>query len=84
MKNKASKIETKGVAEARGDPGRGFSRRTFIRGVSAIGAGTLVAGGDGKQAGAQYGPSSADGLSAEQLLERRHERLMAYGAPTGA
>ena len=68
MKNEASKIETKGVAETRGDPARGLSRRTFIKGVSAIGAGTLVVNGARKQASAQYGPSSADELPAEQLI----------------
>ena len=67
MKNEASKIETRGVSETRGDPGTGLSRRTFIKGVSAVGAGTLVVNGAGSQAGAQYGPSSVDGLSTEQL-----------------
>jgi TPP-dependent pyruvate/acetoin dehydrogenase alpha subunit len=67
MKDEAGKMETKGVAEARGDPARGLSRRTFIKGASTIGAGTLVAGGAGERASAQYGPSSVDGLSAEQL-----------------
>jgi len=67
MKSETGKIEMKGVAETRGDPARGLSRRTFIKGVGTIGAGTLVLDGTRREAGAQYGPGSVDGLSAEQL-----------------
>ena len=75
MQNEASKIETNRAAETRGDPERGFSRRTFIKGVSAIGAGTLAVDSARKQAGAQYGPSGLDELSAEQLIHMYTDML---------
>jgi len=46
---------------------RGVSRRTFVKGLGAIGAGTAFFSGDAQHAKAQYGASHADGLSAEQL-----------------
>jgi len=45
----------------------GLSRRTFLQGLGALGAGTAVLAGVARQAGAQYGVSSTDELSAEQL-----------------
>jgi pyruvate dehydrogenase E1 component alpha subunit len=45
----------------------GLSRRTFLQGLGALGAGTAVLAGAARRAGAQYGVSSTDELSAEQL-----------------
>jgi len=46
---------------------QGLSRRSFVKGLGVIGAGTAFFGGDAQQAKAQYGVSHADGLSPEQL-----------------
>ena len=55
------------VADGRKD-GKGVSRRTFVKGLGALGAGTIFfSGGVARQTKAQYGPSYVDGLSAEQL-----------------
>ena len=75
MPDEASRIQSNGVAGSRGDPGRGFSRRTFIKGVSAVGAGTLALHSRRQQAGAQYGRSSADTLSADQLTKMYTDML---------
>ena len=49
------------------DPRRGVSRRSFVKGLGALGAGTTFFSGAAKQARAQYGSNYVDGLSAEQL-----------------
>jgi len=55
------------VAKGKGHA-KGVSRRTFIKGLSTVGAGTIAfSSGATRQAGAQYGPSHVDGLSPEQL-----------------
>ena len=55
------------VAEEKRD-GPGISRRTFMKGLGAIGTGTIFfSTGIAKRAKAQYGPTYTDGLSAEQL-----------------
>jgi pyruvate dehydrogenase E1 component alpha subunit len=45
----------------------GLSRRTFVKGLGAIGAGTTFFSGAAKQTKAQYGASYVDGLSAAEL-----------------
>jgi TPP-dependent pyruvate/acetoin dehydrogenase alpha subunit len=45
----------------------GLSRRTFVKGLGALGAATAVFTDAAKQARAQYGSNYVDGLSAEQL-----------------
>ena len=45
----------------------GLSRRTFVKGLGAIGAGTTFFSGAAKETRAQHGVSYVDGLSAEQL-----------------
>ncbi len=48
--------------------GAGVSRRAFMKGLGAIGAGTIFfSAGIARRAKAQYGPSYVDGLSAEKL-----------------
>jgi pyruvate dehydrogenase E1 component alpha subunit len=48
--------------------GPGISRRSFVKSLGGIGAGTVfLSTGIAKRAAAQYGPVYTDGLSAEQL-----------------
>jgi len=55
------------VSEAKRD-GPGISRRSFMKSLGAIGAGTIFfSTGIARRAKAQYGPTYVDGLSAEKL-----------------
>ena len=59
-----------GTSERAVPPSRhvaGVSRRTFIQGVSTVGAATAVLAGASQQAAAQYGRAAVDELSVEQL-----------------
>ena len=50
--------------------GPGISRRSFVKSLGGIGAGTVfLSTGIAKRAAAQYGPVYTDGLSAEQLTD---------------
>jgi TPP-dependent pyruvate/acetoin dehydrogenase alpha subunit len=52
----------------RPEKGQGISRRSFVKRVGAVGAGTIAfAAGVAPEAEAEYGPSYVDELSAEQL-----------------
>jgi TPP-dependent pyruvate/acetoin dehydrogenase alpha subunit len=59
--------ETKAVVAEGGNGRKGVSRRTFVKGLGAIGAGTAFFTSAAQEARAQYGSSYVDGLSAEQL-----------------
>jgi pyruvate dehydrogenase E1 component alpha subunit len=66
MNQHAGELEEKAVVPPGQQPGKGVSRRDFVKGLGAVGAGTVLLGGVG-QARAQYGRNYVDGLSAEQL-----------------
>ena len=56
------------AATTTGRPQQGLSRRSFVRDLGLIGAGTaLLSGGSTRPASAQYGTGAADRLSAEEL-----------------
>ncbi|MHC4398136.1 MAG: thiamine pyrophosphate-dependent dehydrogenase E1 component subunit alpha [Planctomycetota bacterium] len=59
--------ERESVAAEGGGQRKKVSRRTFVGGLSAMGAGTIVLSNTARQAKAQYGASYVDGLSPEQL-----------------
>jgi len=67
MKEEVDNGESRAPAAGTPRHGKGLSRRTFVRGLGMIGAGTLLAGGAAQRAKAQHGPTYVDGLSAEQL-----------------
>jgi pyruvate dehydrogenase E1 component alpha subunit len=58
--------EGKALAGGAKQDATGVTRRTFVKGLSAMGAGTLMLSG-AKQTKAQYGSTYVDTLSAEQL-----------------
>lgn len=67
MKEEGNSSESRG-ATAKGTRGAGgVSRRTFVKRLSAIGAGTVFLGSVAREAKAQYGPTYVDGLSADKL-----------------
>ena len=67
MSDEPSRVESPS-AGAGGRNATGVSRRAFVKGLSAIGAGTIFfSSGLGNQAKAQYGSTHVDGLSAEKL-----------------
>ena len=67
MKDEVNSSESRGATARETTEASGVSRRTFVKRLSAIGAGTVFLGGIAKQAKAQYGPTHVDGLSADQL-----------------
>ncbi|MDP2897532.1 MAG: thiamine pyrophosphate-dependent dehydrogenase E1 component subunit alpha [bacterium] len=67
LTRRVSKIKT--VPQKKRD-GPGISRRSFVKSLGGIGAGTVfLSTGIAKRAAAQYGPVYTDGLSAEQLTD---------------
>jgi pyruvate dehydrogenase E1 component alpha subunit len=66
MTRQADECEPQAVAPPGEQPGKGVSRREFVTGLGAVGAGTVLLSGVG-QARAQYGRNYIDDLSAEQL-----------------
>ena len=69
MKKEVDKDKTKAVDAAAKRDGSGVSRRTFVKGLGAIGTGTfLFSGSAAKQAKGQYGDTYVDGLPQEQLI----------------
>jgi len=60
-------VSKRKVAAEERDDGAGISRRSFMKSLSSIGAGSILFSGIAGRAKAQYGHSYADGLSAEQL-----------------
>lgn len=69
MKKEVDKGKTKAVDAAAKRDGSGVSRRTFVKGLGAIGTGTILfSGSAAKQAKGQYGDTYVDGLSQEQLI----------------
>ena len=69
MKKEVDKGKTKAVDAAAKRDGSGVSRRTFVKGLGAIGTGTILFSGSAtKQAKGQYGDTYVDGLSQEQLI----------------
>ena len=67
MKEEVNSSESRGATAKETREASGVSRRTFVKRLGAIGAGTVFLGGVAKQAKAQYGPTYVDGLSADQL-----------------
>lgn len=68
MKEENHVGQSKGALMQEKKDTRGVSRRTFVKGLSTIGAGTIFfSAGVAKQAKAQDGPAHVDPLSAEQL-----------------
>lgn len=68
MKEDFNVSESKAVAGKGMRHGKGISRRAFVKGLGAVGGGTVFfSAGAPKQAKAQYGSTYVDGLSAEQL-----------------
>jgi pyruvate dehydrogenase E1 component alpha subunit len=76
MKHEAHVSESQGADDKeRRNPGS-LSRRTFVKGLGAFGAGAaLFSGAPAKQARAQYGPTGVDGLSDEQLTRMYTDML---------
>ena len=69
MKKEVDKGKTKAVDAAAKTDGSGVSRRTFVKGLGAIGTGTILFSGSAtKRAKGQYGDTYVDGLSQEQLI----------------
>ncbi len=69
MKKEVDKGKTKAVNAAAKRDGSGVSRRTFVKGLGAIGTGTILFSGSAtKQAKGQYGDTYVEGLSQEQLI----------------
>jgi len=67
MKEELAGSKTKApVAREKHGP-KGVSRRDFVKGLGAMGTGTIFFSGVAEQATAQYGSTYIDGLSAEQL-----------------
>ncbi len=68
MKQEGNNSERKpATTEEEGNTGR-VSRRTFVKGLGTIGAGTVfLSTGPASKARAQYGSTYVDGLSADQL-----------------
>jgi len=67
MKKEAGNAESKAAVTKRQENRNGVSRRTFVKGLSAMGAGTIFFSGAAKQAQGQHGSTHVDGLSAKQL-----------------
>ncbi len=59
--------ERKNAVAQRKENRRAFSRRAFVKGLGAVGAGAALLGSDARQVRGQYGPTYTDGLSAEQF-----------------
>jgi len=68
MKEQVSISERKATVGEEKKDGKGVSRRTFVKGLGAIGAGTFFfSTGIARRAKAQYGPTHIGELSPEQL-----------------
>jgi pyruvate dehydrogenase E1 component alpha subunit len=68
MREEKDPSKTKNVVVEKEKEAPGVSRRAFVKGLSAIGAGAaFFSAGTARQAGAQYGPNYVGELSAEKL-----------------
>lgn len=70
MKSRSRNLNGKRMAPEKKRDGPTISRRSFVKSLGGIGAGTVfLSTGIAKRAAAQYGPVYTDGLSAEQLTD---------------
>lgn len=68
MKSRSRNLNGKRMAPGKKRDGPGISRRSFVKSLGGIGAGTVFfSTGIAKRAAAQYGPVYTNDLSAEQL-----------------